>query len=168
MASDAEPRPFWALVAVTVVLDRITKMVAENALLDGPIRVIGDTVQLRLVYNRGAAFGLGQAMGPAARWVFLTIAVVAIVLLARMAREAQVTDRLRQYALGFVAGGAAGNLIDRLLSSAGVVDFIDVGIEGVYRWPTFNVADIAVTCGAVALFLSLWREDAGRRSASAT
>jgi signal peptidase II len=64
--------------------------------------------------------------------------------------------------LGFIAGGAAGNLIDRVLSSAGVVDFIDVGIPS-WRWPTFNVADIAVSCGAVALALSLWREDTSRR-----
>ena len=51
-----------------------------------------------------------------------------------------------------------------MLSSRGVVDFIDVGIAGGWRWPTFNVADIAVSCGAVALALSLWREDARRRS----
>lgn len=167
MASVADRRPFWALVAITVVLDRITKMMAENALFDGAIRVIGETVQLRLVYNRGAAFGIGQALGPASRWVFLVIAIVAIVLLARMAREAAASDTLRQYALGFVAGGAAGNMIDRVLSSAGVVDFIDVGVTA-YRWPTFNVADIAVSCGAVALALSLWREDATRRAESAT
>lgn len=168
MASVAERRPFWLLVAVTVLLDRITKIIAENALFDGPIRVIGETVQLRLVYNRGAAFGLGQAMGPAARWVFLVIAIVAVVLLARMAREALATDKLRQYALGFVAGGAAGNGIDRIISPAGVVDFLDVGLANVYRWPTFNVADIAVSCGAVALALSLWREDAQRRAATTT
>jgi signal peptidase II len=162
MASVAERRPFWTLVAITVILDRITKIIAENALLDGPIRVIGDAVQFRLVYNRGAAFGLGSTMGSASRWVFLVIAVVAIVVLARMAWEAEVTDTLRQYALGFIAGGAAGNLIDRVLSSAGVVDFIDVGIPS-WRWPTFNVADIAVSCGAVALALSLWREDSSRR-----
>lgn len=168
MASVAERRPFWILVGITVLLDRVTKMIAENALLDGAIQVIGETVQLRLVYNRGAAFGMGQALGPASRWIFLAIAAVAIVLFARMAREAEATDTLRQYALGFVGGGAAGNMIDRVLSSAGVVDFIDVGIGTFYRWPTFNVADIAVSCGAVALALSLWREDAKRRAASPT
>lgn len=166
MASAAERRPFWLLVAGTVALDRITKIIAENALLDGPIRVIGDVVQWRLIYNPGAAFGLGSAIGPLGRWVFLAVAVVAIVLLARMSREADVTDHLRQYALGFVAGGAAGNLIDRIISSRGVVDFIDVGLGG-WRWPTFNVADIAVSCGAVALALSLWREDAARRASPA-
>ena len=70
-------------------------------------------------------------------------------------------DRFRQLALGLVAGGAAGNLIDRIRSGRGVVDFLDVGI-GALRWPTFNVADIAVSCGAIALAISLWREDARR------
>lgn len=166
MPSAGERRPFWLLTVVTVLLDRVTKIVAENALLDGPIRVIGETVQFRLVYNPGAAFGLGQSLGGYARWLFLVVACVAIVVLWRMSQEADVTDRLRQYALGFVAGGAAGNLIDRLISPRGVVDFIDVGVTA-WRWPTFNVADIAVSCGAVALALSLWQEEARRRAESA-
>lgn len=167
MASGADRRPFWALVAAVVILDRITKLLAESALSDGPVRVIGETFQLRLIYNRGAAFGLGQGLGGAARWIFLVIAVVAMVMLARWAMETPAADRLRQYALGFIAGGAAGNLIDRIISSAGVVDFLDVGIPYGWRWPTFNLADIAVSCGALALATSLWREDARRRAASA-
>ena len=67
-------------------------------------------------------------------------------------------DRFRELALGLVTGGAVGNLIDRIRSHQGVVDFLDVGI-GALRWPTFNVADIGVSCGAIALALSLWRED---------
>ncbi len=161
MPSGAERRPFWLLVAVTVVLDRATKMLAESTLPGAPREVIGDAVQFRLVYNQGAAFGIH--VGGFSRWVFTAVAVVAIVLLYRMSRETPVLDHLRQYAVGFVAGGAAGNLIDRLLSSRGVVDFIDVGL-GTLRWPTFNVADIAVSCGAVALALSLWREDVRRRA----
>jgi signal peptidase II len=162
MPSDVERRPFWLLLIGTVFLDRITKVWAESSLTGfDPVQVIGDWVQFRLVYNRGAAFGIH--VGPWSRWVFLTIAVVAVVLLYRMSREASVTDRLRQFAVGLVAGGAAGNLIDRVLSSRGVVDFIDVGI-GSLRWPTFNIADIAVSCGAVALAVSLWREDHRRVS----
>src|SRR6266496_3785368 len=55
-------------------------------------------------------------------------------------------DWFRQLALGLVAGGAAGNLVDRVRSSRGVVDFLDLGV-GALRWPTFNVADIDVSCG---------------------
>lgn len=163
----AAPAPatlFWSQVAGTVALDRITKLLAERHLdLYEGVRLIGETVQFHLVYNRGAAFGLH--LGPWSRWIFLVIAIGAVGLLWTMARQAAATDWLRRLAVGFVAGGAAGNAIDRLLSSRGVVDFIDVGI-GTLRWPTFNVADIAVSCGAVALALSLWREDARRPAAA--
>jgi signal peptidase II len=79
-----------------------------------------------------------------------------------MVRQTESSHRVRLLALGLVCGGAVGNLIDRIRSSRGVVDFIDVGI-GQLRWPTFNVADMAVTCGAVALALVLWAE--GRHAA---
>jgi signal peptidase II len=167
MPSAAERRLFWLPLVVTVAIDRITKVIAEASLVGRPVEIIGDAVQFHLVYNRGAAFGMGQAFGGAARWIFSFIAIGAVILLWRMSREARPGDLLRQWSLGFVAGGAAGNLIDRLLSSRGVVDFIDVGV-GSLRWPTFNVADIAVSCGAVALALSLWREDVRRRAESPT
>jgi signal peptidase II len=154
------PRRLFVVAAlVTVMLDLITKLIAEATLLRTPgISVIGDWFQLRLVYNPGAAFGLH--VGPYSRWIFFVIALVAVVVLARLSRSSP-ADRFRQLALGLVAGGAAGNLIDRVRSARGVVDFLDVGI-GAHRWPTFNVADIAVSCGALALAVSLWREDARR------
>ena len=160
MPSDGDRRIFWITAALVIVIDFITKLVAESALLHtAAVSIFGDWFQLRLVYNRGAAFGLH--VGPQSRWVFLAVAVVAIVVLARMSRSSPVGDRFRQVALGLVAGGAAGNLVDRIRSARGVVDFLDVGI-GTLRWPTFNVADIAVSCGAIALAISLWREDARR------
>ncbi len=85
------------------------------------------------------------------------IAVIALVVLGSMVRHTKPTDRLRLAALALVCGGAVGNLIDRVRSARGVVDFIDVGI-GVHRWPTFNVADMAVTVGAVVLAIVLWIE----------
>jgi signal peptidase II len=159
-------RPFWAVMAVTVLLDRVTKALADRMLGgSGGVHVIGNVVQLRLVHNQGAAFGL--ELGAWQRWIFLAIAIIAIVWLFSASRQALASDRLRQFAVAFVAGGAAGNAIDRILSTRGVVDYIDVGV-GALRWPTFNVADIAVTCGAVALALSLWREDARRAPAPAS
>lgn len=169
MPRSAERRSFWAIVAVVVILDRITKMIAEPALLGGTVvDVLGEVVRFRLVYNPGAAFGLGQGLGGISRWIFFGIALVAVVVLHRMSREAPATDRLRQWSLAVVAGGALGNLIDRIISAPGVVDFIDVGIVDGPRWPTFNVADMAVSCGAVALALSLWREDRQRSAAGST
>jgi signal peptidase II len=74
-----------------------------------------------------------------------------------MVRTTRPGDRFRLGSLALICGGAAGNLIDRLRSAQGVVDFLDVGV-GAWRWPTFNVADSAITIGAVALALSLWAE----------
>jgi len=166
MASAAEPPQgserwiFWAAAGLVVVLDLITKFVAEATLLRTPgIAVLGDWFQLRLVYNQGAAFGLH--LGPYSRWIFLTVAVIAVFVLRRMSHTSPPGDLFRQLALGLVAGGAAGNLIDRIRSERGVVDFLDVGV-GALRWPTFNVADIAVSCGAIALVISMWREDSRR------
>jgi signal peptidase II len=163
MANGADRRIFWAAAVLVVVLDLLTKLAAEATLLLTPgIPVIGDWFQLRLVYNRGAAFGLH--VGPYSRWVFFGVAVVAVLVLNRMSVQTSIGDRFRQLALGLVAGGAAGNLIDRIRSSRGVVDFLDVGV-GSLRWPTFNVADIAVSCGGIALAIALWREDHRRARA---
>ena len=159
-APGAERRVFWTAALVIVVLDLITKLIAEATLLRTPgVSVLGDWFQLRLVYNPGAAFGLH--LGPYSRWIFFTIALVAVFVLHRMSRSSPPGDWFRQLALGLVAGGAAGNLLDRIRSGRGVVDFFDVGI-GALRWPTFNVADIAVSCGAIALVISMWREDSQR------
>lgn len=160
------PVAFGVIAAVTIVVDLITKLVVEATFDAGRIaRVMGDWFRVRLVYNPGAAFGLD--VGPYSRWIFLVIALVALVVLYRMARRTPATAVFRMGSLGLVAGGAAGNLIDRIRSPYGVVDFLDIGI-GATRWPTFNVADIAVSCGAIALTISLWQEDSHRsRSESA-
>jgi signal peptidase II len=159
MASAADRRLYWAALASVVIADFSTKLLAEQKLLHLPRPVFGDWFQLRLVYNPGAAFGLD--VGPYSRWIFFTVAIIAVIVLYRMSRQAGAGDRFRQLALGLVSGGALGNLVDRIRSGQGVVDFLDVGI-GSYRWPTFNVADMAVSCGAIALAISLWREDATR------
>ena len=161
MRSAAEARRlFWGVAAMLLVTDFVTKRLAERALLPVPaVEVLGDWLQLRLVYNQGAAFGLH--LGPWSRWIFLLVAIAAVVLLYRLARSSSARDWFRQVSCGLVAGGAAGNLVDRVRSAQGVVDFIDVGI-GAHRWPTFNVADIGVSCGAIALAISLWLEDARR------
>src|SRR5207247_1394915 len=96
--------------------------------------IIGDTVQLRLVYNEGAAFGLH--VGDNSRWIFMALAVVALFVLASLVRSTRPGDRFRLLALALVCGGAVGNLIDRIRSAQGVVDFVDVGV-GAWRWPTF-------------------------------
>ncbi len=156
---------FWTLGGSVVLLDVFTKMLAVENLSRIPRPVLGDWLTLQLVYNPGAAFGIN--VGQYSRWVFFGLAVIALVVLGSMVRQTKPTDRLRLAALALVCGGAVGNLIDRVRSARGVVDFIDVGI-GVHRWPTFNIADSAVTVGAVVLAYVLWMdgraEEAARRT----
>jgi signal peptidase II len=163
MASGGRRALFWALGAGVVIADVITKQVAVSVLSRRQIPLLGDWLSFQLVYNTGAAFGL--RVGQYSRWVFMLLAVVALVVLGSMVRQTDRSRPARLTALGLVCGGAVGNLIDRITSARGVVDFIDVWI-GPFHWPTFNVADMAVSCGAVLLALILWSE--GRRGERAS
>ncbi len=149
---------FWGIAGSLVVADILTKWWAVQTLVPMrvPREVIGDYLRWTLVYNRGAAFGL--SLGPYSRWVFLALTIVALIILYRLYRGARPEDHIRVIAAALVTGGAFGNLIDRVRHDLGVVDFIDVGI-GELRWPTFNIADMAVSVGALLLAWSLWRED---------
>ncbi len=157
MESAANRRLFWGTVIGIVTLDILTKLLAEGILLRRPIPVIGDYVVLRLVYNQCAAFGICLGAAEYSRWIFLALALLALTVLGSMVRHTPDNDRLRLFVLGLLVAGAIGNVVDRLRSAQGVVDFIEVGI-GSYRWPTFNVADSAITVGAIALAISLWME----------
>ena len=151
-------RIFWGAAAAVIALDVLTKWLVETYIVvpHVPHRVIGDAVRLTLAYNTGAAFSM--SLGPYSRYIFGAFAVVALVILWRLYRESKPEDRLKPLALGLAWGGAAGNLIDRIRSPLGVVDFIDIGAGSVRFW-TFNVADSAVTVGAILLGWVLLQED---------
>lgn len=158
MASDADRRLFWLTAAGIVAADLVTKLLAESLLSAvRPLQLAGEYVQLRLVYNKCAAFGLCLGAPAYSRWIFLGLAIVALFVLRSMVRSARPGDRIRLLSLALVCAGAVGNVIDRLRSGQGVVDFVDVGV-GATRWPTFNVADSAITVGAIVLAVSLWLE----------
>ena len=148
---------YLGMVGGVILLDQLTKMLVLRTLRPySPVEVLGDFFRLTFIYNTGAAFGLH--LGDASRWVFMALAAVAVVVLWFMFRGTAWRDRARLVAIASVTGGAIGNVIDRVRSSRGVVDFLDFGV-GEYRWPVFNVADIAVTVGALLLAFSLWREE---------
>jgi signal peptidase II len=109
-------------------------------------------VRLTLAYNQGSAMSLWT--GPQARLLLSIFAVIAVAVMLRLYHVTPSTQRMRIAGLALVAGGAAGNLLDRLRSARGVVDFIDVGL-GASRFWVFNVADIGVTIGAVLLAWAL-------------
>jgi signal peptidase II len=158
MQSDKNGRLFWPILIAIVASDVATKAVAVAA-LDQPLvpkRVVGEWLRFTLVYNPGAAFGLH--VGDHSRWVFTALTIGALLILGRLYVTTPPGDRARVTSLALVCGGALGNLIDRIRGGQGVVDFLDVGI-GDARWPTFNVADMAVSIGAFLLAVVLWAED---------
>ena len=131
------------IVFTIVVLDLLTKSWAVRELADGPVSVIGDTVDFRLARNTGGAFSVFQAFTP----VLAIVAGMVTYFLVRTVRRTH--DTLLVVALSFVLAGAVGNLLDRIFRSPGflrgaVVDFVHVG-----AWPTFNVADSSITIGAI-------------------
>lgn len=147
----------WGVVGTVVVLDFVTKMWAMNTLTFGhPVPVLGDFFRLTYTHNPGAAFGIN--IGEHSRLFFLVLSLIALVVLGLIYRSTPARDRLRLLAVALVGGGAVGNIIDRIRFEAGVVDFLDVGI-GAHRWPIFNVADSAVSIGAVLLLISFYFEE---------
>ena len=156
----------WPVLVVVVALDLITKALAVALLPPNgfPQPVLGEGVRFALVYNPGAAFGL--YLGSYSRWIFMALTIGALVILWRLYQQTTDSQRLRTLAIASVAAGAVGNLIDRIRSDLGVVDFIDIGF-GLHRWPTFNVADMAVSTGAFMLAWVLWGDEQREREAAA-
>lgn len=145
-----------AIVAAVVGLDQLTKIWAVAALSDGPVSIVGSSIELELNRNPGGAFSLFQSITP---FLALLAVVVAFVLARAIART---DDRLMLVALSLVLGGALGNLTDRMVRAPGflrgeVIDFVSVG-----QFPTFNVADSAITIGALLLVVCAWRRPAPR------
>lgn len=136
-----------AVAAVVIALDHLTKWWAINALDDRDIDVIG-SLRFHLVFNNGGAFGLGSRYAP-----LLALGALAAVLVVFRTASGFAT-RWAQVGVGLVLGGAVGNLLDRIFRDGdgflggAVVDFVDVQF-----WPVWNVADMALTFGAVLLAL---------------
>ncbi len=146
------------MLGVVVAIDLATKLLAASMLPPNgmPQSIVGDALKFALVYNPGAAFGL--YLGDYSRWIFMALTVGALIILWRLYQQTLESQRARTFAIALVAAGAIGNLLDRVRSDLGVVDFLDVGV-GMHRWPTFNVADMAVSGGAFLLAWVLWGEE---------
>ncbi len=152
------------LSAVVIALDQLTKWMAEANLDFGQPVAIIPHLNMTLAYNEGAAFSFLAGLGGVQRWLFAALAIIVSVFiigwLRRLAKDRVVTA----IGLALVLGGAIGNLVDRLLYGK-VIDFVDVYFDipwvmENYHFATFNVADIAITCGAALLvILSLFASE---------
>ena len=147
---------FGAVAVGTFALDQLTKAWARSALETRDVDVVW-TLRFHLTVNHAAAFSLGAGFGA---W----IAVIAVVVVGVLVWKGRSVDsRAGAIALGLIVGGALGNVFDRLVHSdggflsGGVTDFIDL-----QWWPVFNVADMAVVCGAILLAVTFLRSPEAR------
>ena len=142
-----------AVVAIAVVvLDQLTKAWAVAALEDEPVQLVDGFLQLRLSFNPGAAFSSFQGVGPLIG--FIAVGVIGwIIMLLR-----QDPDPLEGLGLALVLGGAVGNLIDRFVRGDGVLDGAVVDFVDFSFFPSFNVADSAITIGALLLVFGALRK----------
>jgi signal peptidase II len=147
----AQLKWLWISVII-VVLDQIAKQIAETQLtLHQPVTVL-PFFDWYLTYNPGAAFSLLADAGGWQRWLFTIIAVVISVVIVQWILNLPAKDRLTALSLSLILGGAIGNLIDRVLLGH-VIDYIQVWL-GSYPFPAFNIADAAISVGAVMLIAS--------------
>jgi signal peptidase II len=155
---------FWLFVAAVVIgLDAWTKYIANTQLvMFQPVEVTA-WLNWRLAHNPGAAFSLLANAGGWQRWFFTVLAVGVSVFLLSWLFKLERHQRLLPLALSLVLGGAIGNVIDRLVHGY-VIDFIDVHVAG-YHWPSFNIADSAITCGIILLLIDAFRETLAERRA---
>lgn len=144
------PYTIFLVVGLTVFVDQLSKyFVRELICLHRPIFLIEDIFYLTHIQNPGAAFGLFRYQTE----LLIGVSLLTIAVLVLMAYRVSHKERFFQAALGFIIGGAIGNLVDRV-SFGHVIDFLDIGFQE-HRWPIFNIADIAITVGGVIIIWKL-------------
>ena len=153
MRTAPTPLHRYLIIASTVlVLDQVTKIAAQIYLPIASPVVINSYLNWFLIFNPGAAFSFLSQAGGWQRWFFTILGIAASVGILWFLRR-NTADQKLSWALSLILGGAIGNVLDRIFYGA-VVDFIDVHYE-TWHWPAFNVADSAISVGAV---LIVWSE----------
>jgi signal peptidase II len=159
--SVSRTRPWWhwlGLALVVIVLDQLTKQIVLARFTDGENLPITSFFSLVLVYNYGAAWSIGSGAG--GRWIFSAIAIVASGFMIYLLRKHS-NERWFAFGVALILGGALGNLWDRIQLGK-VVDFLLVHnylpsragpLALLDPFPAFNVADAAITCGAILLII---------------
>lgn len=141
----------WLAIALAIILvDQLTKVLVLHSFQYGDVRPVASFFNLVRVHNTGAAFSFLAGASGWQRWFFIGLGLVAAGVIVWMLRT-QGHQRLFAWALTLILGGALGNVIDRSLHGY-VVDFLDFHMGG-RHFPTFNIADSAITLGAILLIL---------------
>ena len=160
-------RIFLPLFSAVFLSDCVSKRVAVDQLSPPyvPHDVIGDVLRFTLAYNVRAAMGL--TAGAWSRWILAGVAVSMLIGIAVWLLRTRRDEPMLFSGIALVAAGALGNLVDRLRWDRGVVDFIDIGVGSTRFW-IFNVADMAITIGAVVLWFVLRHDHANTTTVSDT
>ena len=146
----------WLWVSMVVLLvDQCTKLLADAMLVLHQQVAVIPYLALFKAYNPGAAFSFLSDASGWQRWFFVVLAIIVIAVLLVWLWRLSAAEAATSLALSLILGGAAGNLIDRLVYGY-VIDFIDV-YYGSWHWPAFNVADAAISVGAFLLLLDAFR-----------
>jgi len=137
------PKHWLWITLLVIVLDQLSKLIADHYLqFHRPVEIL-PMFNFTLMYNKGAAFSFLANQGGWQRWFFLTLTSVVWI------RKLKTHQALQYTALALILGGAIGNLIDRAIYGH-VIDFLDVYFQQ-HHWPAFNIADSAITVGAILL-----------------
>ncbi|MDP3764915.1 MAG: signal peptidase II [Nanoarchaeota archaeon] len=139
----------FSTALLIVVLDQLTKfLIKQNFQLNHSIPIMNDILHLTYITNTGSAFGLFKGFN----LIFILFSIIVVVAIFCYLTKIKENEKMLQFTIGLLLGGAIGNLIDRLFYGA-VIDFVDFRI-----WPVFNVADSAVTISIIFLIILLWKK----------
>ncbi|KAF1015405.1 MAG: signal peptidase II [Burkholderia sp.] len=140
--------PWLGISLIVILFDQLSKIAVLKTFSYGAIYALTGFFNLVLVYNRGAAFGFLSNASGWQRWAFTALGISATLVICYLLKR-HGHQHLFSLSLVLILGGALGNVIDRLMYDH-VIDFLDFHVSG-WHWPTFNLADAAITIGAILL-----------------
>ena len=138
---------------LVVAFDQLTKQFAVDRLSLGEVYAVVPGFSLTLVLNQGAAFGFLADSGGWQQWFFVTVGIVISVWIMTTLLRSSPASRFYKLGLTLILGGAVGNIIDRV-NQGYVIDFVDLHWQA-WHWPAFNVADMAISIGALIILWDL-------------
>jgi signal peptidase II len=141
----------FSTALIIVLIDQLAKfLIKTNFQLNQSAPVIKNIFNITYLHNFGAGFGILQHQ----KWVLIFVALAVIGVILYSLDRIKDNERLLQFIVGFILGGTAGNLIDRIFYNGYVIDFLDFRI-----WPVFNLADSFVTIGVIGMIIYLWKNE---------
>ncbi len=157
---------YYLVTILILLIDYVSKWVArEKLILNFPVEIIPGYLRLSYWENSGVAFGLFNSLSSTWKpYILAAMAIIAVIAIIWYSLHMPADRKMLQMALAIMAGGILGNFVDRILRGY-VVDFIDFHIHDIFAWPTFNVADSAITIGIALLLIDTVRNPAAEAPA---